>query len=394
LLSQEELRERLMQIEDPQTERKESASDLDRIREAICAFANDVDASGRTGVIFIGIRDDGSCANIQIDDALFQRLSQLRLDGKIQPIPTMFVHSSQVNSCKFIHIEVPPNDIPPVRVNGVCWIRSGSSRARATPQDERILTERRRARHLSFDSEPLVGAKLDDLDESRFLQEYLPGAISLITRRENGRSIEHQLASLRLSTPEGVPTVGGMLLLGLDVRFWLPGAYIQFIRVQGETLTTPIIDQRELSGSLPDQLRALEALIALHNQQSLSMESEFHEIQEAYPLEALRQLVRNGVLHRRYDGGNAPLRVTWFADRIEIISPGGAFGIPPERFGDPGYTSYRNPVLAEGLKAFGFVERFGFGIQIAKEVLTRQHHPPLELRFEGDFAFVCVRRSA
>jgi ATP-dependent DNA helicase RecG len=86
--------------------------------------------------------------------------------------------------------------------------------------------------------------------------------------------------------------------------------------------------------------------------------------------------------------------VTWFSDRIEIISPGGAFGIPPERFGEAGYTSYRNPVLAEGLKAFGYVERFGFGIQIAKEVLRRQHHPPLELSFQGDFAFVCIRRSA
>jgi ATP-dependent DNA helicase RecG len=236
-------------------------------------------------------------------------------------------------------------------------------------------------------------ARLDDLNVSRFSQEYLPGAISLTTRRENGRSVEHQLASLRLTTPEGIPTVGGLLLLGIDLRYWLAGAYIQFIRVQGTTLTTPIVDQREITGSVPDQLATIESLIALNNQQSLSISGELHEIQEEYPIEALRQLLRNGVLHRRYDGGNAPLRVTWFSDRIEIISPGGAFGIPPEKFGEPGYTSYRNPILAEGLKAFGFVERFGFGIQIAKEVLEKAGHPPLELRFEGDFAFVCIRRK-
>jgi ATP-dependent DNA helicase RecG len=237
------------------------------------------------------------------------------------------------------------------------------------------------------------GSTISDLDAGRFQQEYLPRAISVETRRENGRTIEHQLASLRLTTPEGVPTVGGLLLLGLDVRFWLPGAYIQFIKVQGTSLTTPIVDQREPSGSIPDQLREIEELLRSHNRQALSMDGEFHEIREEYPLEALRQLVRNGVLHRRYDGGNAPLRVTWFSDRIEIISPGGAFGIPPEKFGEPGFTSYRNPVLAEGLKAFGFVERFGFGIQIAKEFLAKQNHPPLELRFEGDFAFVCIRRA-
>jgi len=183
-----------------------------------------------------------------------------------------------------------------------------------------------------------------------------------------------------------------MLLLGLDLRFWIAGAYIQFIRVQGETLTTPILDQREFSGSVLDQLREIETLVSLHNLRPMSLTEEVHEAKEEYPIEALRQLIRNGVLHRRYDGGNSPLRVTWFFDRVEIISPGGAFGIPPERFGEPGFTSYRNPVLAEGLKAFGFVERFGFGIQIAKEVLERNGHPPLELRFEGDFAFVCIRR--
>lgn len=388
----EEITRRLNDIEDSQTERKESVSDLDRIREAICALANDIEGSGRTGLIFVGIRDDGSCAEIEITDDLVKRLAQLRLDGKIQPIPTLSVTLAESNRCKFIAIEVPPSDIPPVRVNGVCWIRTGSSRTRATPQDERVLIERRRSLHPSFDSEPLPGAKMSDLDLIRFTQEYLPGAVSAGTRRENGRSIEHQLSSLRLAAPDGTPTVAGMLLLGLDLRFWISGAYIQFIRVQGSSLTTPISDQREFSGSVLDQLRELETLISLHNTSALSLARETHEQDEDYPVEALRQLVRNGVLHRRYDGGNAPLRVTWFSDRVEIISPGGAFGIPPERFGEPGYTSYRNPVLAEGLKAFGFVERFGFGIQIAKELLLQNGHPPLELRFEGDFAFVCIRR--
>ncbi|WP_263376965.1 RNA-binding domain-containing protein [Granulicella aggregans] len=388
----EEISRRLIDIEDSQTERKESISDLDRIREAICAFANDIDSSRRTGLVFVGIRDNGSCAGIEVTDDLIKRLAQLRLDGKIQPIPTISINATEVDGCRFVVIEVPPSDIPPVRVNGVCWIRTGSSRTRATPQDERVLIERRRSLHPSFDAEPLTGSTVSDLDLTRFTQEYLPGAVSLATRRENGRSIEHQLSSLRLAAPDGIPTVAGMLLLGLDLRFWIAGAYIQFIRVQGESLTTPILDQREFSGSVLDQLREIETLISLHNTRSLSLANETHAQDEEYPIEALRQLVRNGVLHRRYDGGNAPLRVTWFSNRVEIISPGGAFGIPPERFGEPGYTSYRNPVLAEGLKAFGFVERFGFGIQIAKETLQQNGHPPLELRFEGDFAFVCVRR--
>jgi ATP-dependent DNA helicase RecG len=48
--------------------------------------------------------------------------------------------------------------------------------------------------------------------------------------------------------------------------------------------------------------------------------------QPDYPLSALQQLARNAVLHRTYEGSHAPVRITWFNDRIEIHNPGGPFG--------------------------------------------------------------------
>ena len=32
-------------------------------------------------------------------------------------------------------------------------------------------------------------------------------------------------------------------------------------------------------------------------------------------------------MHRTYEATNAPIRVSWFNDRIEVLSPGGAFGV-------------------------------------------------------------------
>ena len=53
-------------------------------------------------------------------------------------------------------------------------------------------------------------------------------------------------------------------------------------------------------------------------------------------------------MHRTYEATNAPVRVNWFDDRIEIISPGGPFGsVSDANFGEPGVTDYRNPNLAE-----------------------------------------------
>ena len=72
-------------------------------------------------------------------------------------------------------------------------------------------------------------------------------------------------------------------------------------------------------------------------------------------------------MHRIYESTNAPTRVYWYDDRIEIMNPGGPFGVvTKENFGQPGITDYRNPNLADAIKVMGFVQKFGLGIQLAK----------------------------
>jgi ATP-dependent DNA helicase RecG len=65
----------LNDLESDRVERKASPSDSDRICEAICAFANDLPNHRQPGVIFIGVHDNGKCANLTInDDLLLKRL--------------------------------------------------------------------------------------------------------------------------------------------------------------------------------------------------------------------------------------------------------------------------------------------------------------------------------
>lgn len=83
-------------------------------------------------------------------------------------------------------------------------------------------------------------------------------------------------------------------------------------------------------------------------------------------------------MHRTYEASNAPVRVTWFDDRVEIHSPGGPFG--QVTIGQPGLTDYRNPTLAGVLNRLGFVQRFGVGIQIARDRLAQNGNPSLEFQ--------------
>ena len=62
-----------------------STTDLDKFRQAICAFANDLPGNGEPGLLFIGLDDDGSCTGSAIDDALLKTLGGLRTDGKTLP---------------------------------------------------------------------------------------------------------------------------------------------------------------------------------------------------------------------------------------------------------------------------------------------------------------------
>ena len=87
---------------------------------------------------------------------------------------------------------------------------------------------------------------------------------------------------------------------------------------------------------MPDLLRSLGEVLKLN----ITMRTEVgahpkEQRQPDYPLAALQQLVWNAVMHRSYENTNAPVRIYWYSDRIQITSPGGLYGkVNPENFGD------------------------------------------------------------
>lgn len=376
MLTTNELKEIIDHGESDCVEFTESVRDMDKIRQALCAFANDLPAHQHPGFIFIGIRDDGSCADLDIDDNLLSKLGGLRNDGKILPFPTMEVENRNLNSGRVAVIQVHPSDNPPVKVNGRCWIRVGPRRAQATAEEERRLTEKRRWGNLPFDMHEVVGASIDnDLNMQLFENEYLPSAVSPEVLRENDRGREEQLQALRLTTRNGVPTVTAILMLGKNVGDWFPGAYIQFVRYAGCETTDPILDHKEIHGTLLEQLIELDKLLKVNIRVELDVSGDTHIEKPDYPVEALRELVRNAVVHRNYEDSNTPVRITWLEDRVEIVSPGSVYGeVTRNNFGKA--TAYRNPTLAEAMKNMGFMQRFGIGIATAYRALEDNRNPP------------------
>jgi len=68
--------------------------------------------------------------------------------------------------------------------------------------------------------------------------------------------------------------------------------------------------------------------------------------------------------------------------------------VTKENFGKPGVTDYRNPHLAESMKVLGYVQRFGLGIQIAREQLAKNGNPDPEFTIETTNVLVTIRRHS
>jgi len=377
-------------------ERKESF-DKDKVCQTVCAFANDLARSCKAGVVFLGIRDGGEVAGISVNDKLLQSVDQITSDARIQPLPSVTVRTLDVAGQSVVALVVAPSTLPPVRFDGRIWVRMGASNRQANHQDEQVLNEIRRTRSgRPFDSEAIPGTSSDDLNLRYFQESYLPAAIAPDVLAANGRTPQEQLVTthMALGLSPCTPTVTGLLTLGFSPQDFLRGAYVQFVRYAGLEQGGLVLDQEAVTGTLEDVIRRTEDRLKAQ----VAVPLRIADVDRAqplpdYPMDALQQLFRNAVLHRNYEGTNAPIRVYVFDDRLEISNPGGPFGnVTKENFGQPHITDYRNPTVAEALKHLGFVQTFGFGIQRARASLAANGNPAPEFTVEQSHVLVTIRK--
>lgn len=393
MLTEELLMGLLSDMESDRVERTVSVTNTDKFCQAVCAFANDLPNHRQPGYLLIGVKDNGTLAGLNVTDELLKNLGGIRSDGNVLPQPLISVAKFSLNGGDVAVVEVYPSDLPPVRYSGRVYIRVGPRKAIASEQEERVLTERRIALARSFDARPCSEATLDDLALGQF-DAYRREAIDPETIAANHRPIESQLASLRLYDPErACPTHAGILLFGKNPCFYLPGAYVQYLKLPGRELTDLPEDQAEISGDLHSVLRELEGRLKLLIQTTMRAVTSLEEkLLPDYPEWALRELLMNAVMHRNYDS-NTPIRFYAFSDHIEIQSPGGLYGeATPENF--PTRNSYRNPVIAEAMKSLGFVNRFGYGVQRAQALLAQNGNPCAEFQFDEHTVLVKVYRRS
>ncbi len=332
---------------------KRDLSSPDGALKTIVAFAN---TAG--GTLLVGVEDRTRHVR-GVPDALDleERIANLVNDA-IAPRLLPEIEILPWRRTQVIAIQVHPSATRPhyLKREGIetgTYLRVGSTNRRA---DTDMLQElRRTARGESFDEQPMPDLDSEAIDFRAASELFAP--IRPLRKRD--------LDTLRLLTDyqgRKVPTIGGVLLFGLERQRHFPDAWIQAGRFAGSDRSR-IIDRAEFRGLPVAAIEDAIAFIEKHSLHGAEIGTVRRKERWNLPPVAVREAMINAVTHADYAQRGAPIRVSIFDDRLEIENPGLLpFGLTVEDL-KHGISKLRNRVIGRVLHALGLIEQWGSGIQ-------------------------------
>jgi len=320
--SDEEIRRQMRLGEDSHWEFKEIefAGNVPRsprrgdLADEFAAFAN---TDG--GVVLCGVTDNGDVQGMSREqmDALERLLVEICTDMITPPIRPVVLRREIEEGVPFLLVEVPQGhtqyDSP-----GGSYHRVGSSKRPMTSDERlRLAQQRGQARFLWFDKQPVEGTGFGSLDESLWKP-----LLSTVGAADPESALERM--GLLTNDTNGITraTVAGVLLCSHSPEEWLPNACITATCYRGSDRSSGQIDSQTITGPLNRQIAEAVAF-AVRNMRVGAYKNPARTDLPQYSEAALFEAIVNAVVHRDYSIRGSRIRLSMFADRLEINSPGG-----------------------------------------------------------------------
>lgn len=328
------------------------------LNKELTAFAN---ASG--GYLFIGVDDHGKIVGTDIKAA--QEAISAAAQNIIPPLK-LKTQKFSIDGRDILAVEVKKGDTLS-SVGGVVYIRIGCSSRPLSIQEIVMLSSELGT--LNWDEVPLLPFEV-------VKSEFLDWFFTEITKSK-GKSVADEDRNRYLGSAGALKnsmlTNAGTLFF-TDVKEFIPHARIRMIGMEKDQ---PVWSKEYegpvwkcIESAYEDLLREVKKIEFLMGTKRVKMEE--------YPPRALREAIINAVSHRNYVI-NADVRVFLYPDRIEIKNPGGL--LPGVDLEDPDHVP-RNPAICNLLYDTGFIERYGYGIQLIKKEI--ENNPLCSVTFKTD----------
>ena len=284
------------------------------LADELAAFAN---TDG--GVVLCGVTDSGNVQGMSREqmDELERLLVEICTDMITPPIRPVVLRRETKERLSFLLVEVPQghtqHDSP-----GGSYYRVGSSKRKMTNDERlRLAQQRGQARFLWFDKQPVPGTGFGSLDESLWKP-----LLSTVGAADPESALERM--GLLTSDENGITraTVAGVLLCCRSPEEWLPNACITATCYRGNDRASGQIDTQTITGPLNRQITEAVAF-AVRNMRVGAYKDPARTDLPQYSEAALFESIVNAVVHRDYSIRGSRIRLSMFADRFEINSPGG-----------------------------------------------------------------------
>ena len=316
----EDIRQRLHLGEDSRWEFKQveyagsrpTSPTRDDLADEMIAFAN---ANG--GSLLLGVTDDGVLQGMAPEQmaALSNLMVEVSTDS-IEPALRIDVHNRELDGKAFVMVEVPRGDSLHER-SGRSWIRVGASKRRLTGDERMRLAQRRaQARYLWFDRQAVPNTGFETLSE-RLWGPLLSvaGAADPIRGLTNMRLLARDEADVLRAS------VAGVLLCAKTPQEWLPHAVMAATHYRGRDRASEQLDAQEIDGPLQSQIADGMKFVA-RNMRVAARKSPAREDMAQYSTAAVFEALVNAMAHRDYSMSSRRIRLSMFADRMEIDTPG------------------------------------------------------------------------
>lgn len=344
------------------------------LAKTIVAFANDAG-----GEIYIGIDDNQKIVGLP-DEELTQIEEQISNMIYDRCYPTILPEISflTIEDKHIIRIQIYRGSMPPYylksegRLKGT-YIRVGSNNRVA---DESIIAElERKRRNVSFDSDIVMDITVDKLNIEKF---------KLLYKEKTNENLDiHVLRKLELIKKEQekeYPTNALILFSDDKLRFSLfPNAKVECARFKGIG-TEEFIDQKSITSHIGLQAEEAYDFVLRHINKGAIVEGVYTVSRWEYPVKAIREIIRNAIVHRQYSLTGKDIKVAIYDDMVEITSPG---LLPPSidyAAMESRQSDARNKVIAPVFKRLGIIDQWGNGLKLVAEEM--KEYPEIEFRWK------------
>jgi ATP-dependent DNA helicase RecG len=328
--------------------------------ESVSAFAN-----GSGGLIILGVDEQAGFVPVPVNaKALADALAGASADG-VEPAVRTHVEIVELDGLPLVVGAVPPLDskVRPcyVKSQGMergSYIRAHDGDRHLTSYEVHLLVAGRG--QPQDDGVPVTGATLADLDAQALarLVERFRERRGPAFRNADTADILRMAGVCPRGTDSDQVTLAGLMALGRYPQEFFPQLNVSFVSyptVDGRMMSdgTRFLANEAIDGSIPEMVTGLVDVVARNMTRRSVMIGIGREDRWEYPLEAIRELTVNALMHRDYHplAQGTQVRVEMYPDRLVFTSPGGLYGTAtPDELLRGALSSSRNAILARLLE--------------------------------------------